>query len=198
MDKANGKKRKTFSPSSIEQAEQDTYSCLCGSENRYAVSDEWKVQSLVYGNSCNVVNFLHNLTSKPKQMFSSFFWIIQVVLIGLYRWTTFASTALGCAVLTRNPIYAHQLMEESIRILANMPMCMPGCKAPRGSFAFVSPSNITCCYNASVSFLWQLLQLSVFPQQFFIWVSGNTTFYNCSESTTLDWEDENDSHTLDL
>ena len=34
MDKAHGNKRK--------QVEQDTYSSLCGSENRYAVSDEWK------------------------------------------------------------------------------------------------------------------------------------------------------------
>ena len=46
MDKANGNKRKTFSPSSIEQVEQDTDSCLCGSENRYDVPDEWKGREL--------------------------------------------------------------------------------------------------------------------------------------------------------
>ena len=42
MDKPNMNKRKTFSPSSIEQVEQDTYSRLCGTDNRYEVSEEWK------------------------------------------------------------------------------------------------------------------------------------------------------------
>ena len=140
MDKPNMNKRKTFSPSSIEQVEQDTYSRLCGTDNRYEVSEEWK------GREPDLWEQLHSEFPAPSNIQA------EVDVLKFYHnyrgcpdWcVTMDCICFNCTQMQDAYIpYAHQLMDESI--LANMPM--PGRKAPRGSFDFVTPNDITAAVS---------------------------------------------------
>ena len=118
MDKPNMNKRKTFSPSSIEQVEQDTYSRLCGTDNRYEVSEEWK------GREPDLWEQLHSEFPAPSNIQA------EVDVLKFYQnyrgcpdWcVTMDCICFNCTQMqdayTSIP-YAHQLMKESI--LANMP-----------------------------------------------------------------------------
>ena len=110
-----------------------TYARLCGSENRYDVTEEWK------GREPNLWEQLHNAFPAPSALQA------RVDVANFYanysgcpQWcVSMDCICFNCTQMQDTYIpYAHQLMEQAI--LANMPM--PGRTAPRRYSDFLLPT----------------------------------------------------------